>query len=140
MTVVIAIGLFTGLGFVIDDITEKNTILSTESKQILFDFQSEVNTNLNSDLIKPVTADPNVTAGSGEEDFSREFRESVAVSDDKGSSIEVVSNVPAVFLKSSGLQQDDQVTFYMAIIGFTLTFLIGLALYIAWKTGEVKNR
>lgn len=140
LTVVIALVFFTGLAFQLTEIMNKNDNLSVESQEILLNYQTDVNTNLAVEGIEPIETNVNITSGSGEEDFSREFRESQALAQNQRGVLNTVKNLPSIFTNSIGIPQNSQVTFYLSVIGFTLVFMIGLAIYIAWKTGEVKNR
>lgn len=140
MFVAITMILFGGLTYVLNEVDNKNTILTDTSRASLDNFNGKVLAEIPADSIQLESSDINITSGSGEEDFSREFRESKAASEVAEPSLVNIYKVPGLFVSSAGIQQDDQVNFYLTIIGFTLAFIVGLAIYIAWKTGEVKNR
>jgi hypothetical protein len=140
MIVVIAIGGFTIMSFNLDEVSEKNTLLDTQSQLLIIELQNDIATNL--DISDIDTQISNLTANNtneGTPDFSREFRESKAETSSQANRIEKVTSIPNVVIKSLGIPINPMVSFILTLIGIVLGVVLILALYIAWKTGEVKN-
>lgn len=140
MIVMIAITGFTLLSYNLDDISERNTILDTNSQTLIDELQTDISTNLNIDDVD--TFQSNLTANATNEgtvDFSREFREAKTETANQKNRIEKVTSIPSIIVKSLGIPQDETVSFILISLGVMLGFAIIISLYIAWKTGEVKD-
>ena len=140
VVILICTTLFTTLAYQLTEINNKNTILTDEDRTMLLDLNSNINSSLPLSNIEAESEDDNITSGGEQDDFSREFRESKATVSNQKTTIESVFNIPSLFIKSAGIPLNDQVNFYLKVIGSLFGFMIIIAVYIAWKTGEVKNR
>jgi hypothetical protein len=136
--VLISLAILTGFTFVLDDVSQKNTRLTEDSINIMNNYITDVNANLDSSNLSSSVSLLNSSSGGSSEDFSREFRESKAAVISEKSRMDKILNIPQVVVNSIGLESDDQLLFYLTLIGIFLSFIIGLAIYIGIRTGKVQ--
>ena len=129
-----------GISFISDDIS-KNQNLDTQSITLLSNLGAEYNDKYHVNSTFGKTTDPlleeNSTACLGEDAF---FKQSCLDKDEiqtnKGI-VETIFDFPELFLTMFGIDNENLLLAWKtAFIGF-ITFLIGLQLYKALRTGEV---
>jgi len=133
--ITIIVIFLTGLVAISDDIN-KNPNLDTKSKQLLTDLGVEVNSSYTNDQIFNSTSLVNNTP-SDPTAFSLQYLESKNQINQQKSTLDVIFNLPSLFIKMLGVENENLIISWNILIISLITLLIGLQIYKAIRTGEV---
>lgn len=134
----IVVFFLAGISFIAEDFNN-NSMMNNESQALLSNLSSEYQANYKTTEVMEVPTNnvTNQSVFSGVDDFARQYLENKVEMTEKQSTIEKVLGFPGLFLKIFGVTNSNLLIAWNSLIYGLITFLIGLQVYKAIKTGEV---
>ena len=129
--------LFLSFATTIADESElKNPNLDEESKNLIFDLNNEAITYNEGTLEEDQSSVTENSSFQGVDAYARQYLEDKSEITQKKTTLDKVLGTPDLILKSIGVQNTALLTSIKIMIVSIISFLIGLAVYKAIRTGE----
>lgn len=139
-TVMFVVVILTGVSYVGSESITNNPNLDSKSLEIINQTNAELVAKYDKDEF--LIEDNNVTANSSFADvdpFARQYLEDKSEIEQKQTTLQKALGMPDLILISLGIEQNELLLIIKGFIVALISFIIGLAIYIAIRTGEVKD-